>query len=96
MRSEPHIVRINNYWLDLRPSGGYMLVCDHQDRPGLIGQVGTITGNANVNVSSMHLSRLKPRGQALMVLEMDEPLNEEQRQQILKLPGVRTATVVKI
>lgn len=96
MRGESHIVRINKYWLDLRPGSGYLLFCDHQDRPGLIGQVGTITGSANVNVSSMHLSRLKPRGQALMILEMDEPLNEEHRQQIMNLPDVYTATVVKI
>jgi len=44
----------------------------------------------------MHLSRLKPRGQALMILSLDEPLPEEQKQQILALPDVYTAKVVKI
>ncbi|MCD6359194.1 MAG: phosphoglycerate dehydrogenase [Dehalococcoidia bacterium] len=96
MRGESHIVRVNEYWLDIKPSGGYMLLCDHQDRPGLIGQVGTITGNANVNVNSMHLSRLKQGGEALMVLEMDHPLNKEQLQQILGLAGIHAATVVNI
>ena len=96
MRGEPHIVRVNSYWIDLVPKGGYFLFSDHRDRPGLIGAVGMITGNADINVSSMQLSRLKPRGQALMVLELDEPLKEEHLQQILALPDVYTAKVVKL
>ncbi len=96
MRDEPHIVRINNYWLDIKPGQGYLLFCDNKDRPGLIGQVGTITGKANINVSSMHLSRLKPGGAALMILEMDEPLDEAQMEQIRNLPGVSSAVVVKL
>ena len=64
--------------------------------PGLIGAVGKITGDADINISYMHLSRLKPRGQALMILALDEPLSDEQIQKILALPGVNTAKVVKI
>jgi D-3-phosphoglycerate dehydrogenase len=96
MRGEVHIVRIDNYWIDIVPTGGYFLFSDHQDRPGLIGAVGKITGDADVNISFMHLSRLKPRGQALMILALDEPLSEEQRQQILSLPDIYTAKVVKL
>jgi D-3-phosphoglycerate dehydrogenase len=96
MRGEVQIVRVNNYWIDIVPTGGYFLFSDHQDRPGLIGAVGKITGDADINISFMHLSRLKPRGQALMILALDEPLPEEQRQQILSLPDVYTAKVVKL
>lgn len=96
IRGELHIVRVNDYWIDLVPKGGYFLFSDHQDRPGLIGAVGMITANADINISSMQLSRLKPRGQALMVLELDEPLGEEQIQQILSIPDVYTAKVVKL
>lgn len=96
LRGELHIVRVNNYWIDLVPKGGYFLFSDHRDRPGLIGAVGMVTANADINISSMQLSRLKPRGQALMVLELDEPLGEEQIQQILSIPDVYTAKVVKL
>jgi len=96
MRGEVHIVRVNNYWIDIVPTGGYFLFSDHHDRPGLIGAVGKITGDADINISFMHLSRLKPRGQALMILALDEPLPEEQRQQILSLPDIYTAKVVKL
>jgi D-3-phosphoglycerate dehydrogenase len=58
--------------------------------------VGKITGDADINISYMHLSRLKPRGQALMILALDETLSNEQIQKILALPEVRTAKVVKI
>jgi len=96
MRAEVHIVRVNNYWIDIVPTGGYFLFCDHRDRPGLIGAVGKVTGDADINISAMHVSRLKPRGQALMILALDEPLAEEQRQQILSLPDIYTAKVVKL
>ena len=96
LRGETHIVQVDNYWIDIVPTGGYFLFSDHQDRPGLIGAVGEITGDADINISYMHLSRLKPRGQALMILALDEALDEEHRQQILALPDVQTAKLVKI
>jgi D-3-phosphoglycerate dehydrogenase len=96
LRSETHIVQVDNYWIDIVPTGGYFLFSDHRDRPGLIGAVGEITGDADINISYMHLSRLKPRGQALMILALDEALDEEHRQQILALPDVQTAKLVKI
>ncbi|MDP2729640.1 MAG: phosphoglycerate dehydrogenase [Dehalococcoidales bacterium] len=96
LRGETHIVRVNDYWIDIVPSGGYFLFSEHLDRPGLIGAVGKITGDANINISAMHLGRLKPRGQALMMLALDEPLPEEQRQQILSLPDIYNAKLVKL
>ncbi|MCJ7653862.1 MAG: phosphoglycerate dehydrogenase, partial [Dehalococcoidia bacterium] len=96
LRGETHVVRINNFWADIVPTGGYFLFCDHRDRPGLIGAVGNITGSADINISSMQLVRLQPRGQALMILALDEALPEEQIHEILDLPDVYTAKVVKL
>ena len=96
LREETHIVRINDFWLDIIPTGGYFLFSDHRDRPGLIGAVGNITGKADINISYMHLARLQPRGQALMILALDEPLPEEQIQELLSLPDVKTAKLVKL
>ncbi len=96
IHGESHLVRVNDYWFDIVPSGAYFLFSDHRDRPGLIGTVGKITGDADINISFMYLGRLKPRGQALLVLVLDEPLNEEQRQQILSIPDVYSAKLVKL
>ena len=96
IHGQSHIVRVNSYWLDVAPAEGYFLFLDHQERPGLMGAVGTITGNADINISSMTVSRLKPRGQALAVLALDEPLPEECQQQILNLPNVSTVKLVRL
>jgi D-3-phosphoglycerate dehydrogenase len=96
IRGESHVVRVNSYWMDIVPTGGYFMFCDHLDRPGLLGSVGKITGDADINISTMHVSRLKPRGQALMILALDEPLPEEQQQKILAVPDVYTAKLVKL
>jgi len=94
--NETHVIQINDFWMDIVPTGGYFLFCDHLDQPGLVGAIGTITGQADINISSMHLSRLQPRGQALMILALDVPLTEEQRQKILTVPGIYTAKAVKL
>ncbi len=96
LRGETHIVRVNDYWIDIIPTGGYFLFSDHRDRPGLIGAVGKIAGDGDVNISYMHLSRLKPRGQALMILALDAPFSKEQIDRLLALPDVYSAKVVKI
>jgi D-3-phosphoglycerate dehydrogenase len=97
MHDELHIVRVNKYWLDIVPTpGSFFLFSDHLDRPGFIGAIGQITGNADINISSMHLGRLKPRGQALLVLTLDEPLPEEQQQQILAIPDVYNVKQVEL
>jgi D-3-phosphoglycerate dehydrogenase len=95
IQNEAHITRVNDFWLDIVPvPGSYFLFADHKDRPGLIGAVGKITGDADINISFMHLGRLKPRGQALLVLTLDEPLPEKQQKQILAIPDVYSVKLV--
>jgi D-3-phosphoglycerate dehydrogenase / 2-oxoglutarate reductase len=96
LRGEPHIVRVNDYWLDIVPSGGYFLFSDHLDRPGIIGAVGNITGSSNININSMYVSRLKPRGHALMILALDEPLTDKVLKQIKAVPDIASAKLVKL
>jgi len=96
MRGELHIVLVNRYWLDIVPTGGYFLFTDHLDRPGIISAVSKITSDADVNISSMHVGRLKARGHAIMVVDLDEPLSEKHLQKILSIPDVYTAKLVKL
>jgi D-3-phosphoglycerate dehydrogenase len=96
LRNEAHIVRVNDFWIDIIPGDGYLLFSDHKDRPGLIGAVGNITGKSDINISSMILARLKPRGEALMILALDEPLKDKQIKEILALQDVHTAKLVHL
>ncbi len=96
LSGETHIVRINEYWIDVMPTTPYFLFTDHLDRPGIIGSVGRIAGDANINISSMHVGRQKPRGRALMILALDEPFLEEQHRQLMAIPDIYSAKLVKL
>jgi D-3-phosphoglycerate dehydrogenase / 2-oxoglutarate reductase len=94
LRGESHVVRVNNYWIDFVPTSGPFLFVDHKDRPGLIGAVGNITGEVDVNISAMYVGRLKARGQALMILDLDEQLPESAKKKIAAIPDVYTAKAI--
>ena len=68
---EPRFTRLNDYRLDMAPANS-MLVTRHQDRPGTVGRIGLILGEADVNISAMHLARSGPRQDALMILALDD------------------------
>jgi D-3-phosphoglycerate dehydrogenase / 2-oxoglutarate reductase len=68
---EPRIVRLGDYRLDMAPAE-VMLITRHRDRPGMIGRIGTLLGEADVNISAMHVARTAPREDAFMILALDE------------------------
>lgn len=88
LQGEPHIVAINDLWVDF-PASGHVLLALHNDRPGIIGAVGTILGNADVNISFMHVGRRAPRSEAIMALGTDEPTTPELQAQISALPHIQ-------
>jgi D-3-phosphoglycerate dehydrogenase len=68
---EPRFTRLNDYWLDMAPTT-FMLLTRHQDKPGTMGRIGLVLGDADVNISAMHLARSGLRQDALMILALDE------------------------
>jgi D-3-phosphoglycerate dehydrogenase len=68
---EPRLTRLDEYRLDMEPAD-VMLITRHRDRPGMIGRIGQTLGQADVNISAMHLGRSAPRADALMVLALDD------------------------
>ncbi len=92
---DPRIVRLNEYWVDLAPAAA-MLVTRHQDRPGMIGRVGSMLGAADVNISGMHLARLAPREEALMVLALDEEAPPEVAAAIEELDDVLDVWTIRL
>ncbi|MDP2726383.1 MAG: NAD(P)-dependent oxidoreductase, partial [Dehalococcoidia bacterium] len=85
---EPHLTQVNGYWLDVPLGKGYLLFGEHLDRPGIIGTVGTLLGASDVNISFMQVGRHQPRGRALMILGLDEPITEELRQKLMAIPDI--------
>ena len=96
MRDEVHIVRVNEYWLDIVPSVPYLLFVEQQDHPGSIGAVGTIAGKNDINISFMQVGRLSPRGRAMMILGLDDPIPPPVLEEIRALHQIDTARLVRL
>jgi len=78
---ESRLVALDGYDVDLAPTP-YMLVTRHADRPGAMGAVGQALGEADVNISAMHLGRADRRSNAFMILALDEPVPEAAAERI--------------
>ncbi len=76
IQRQPYIVSINELWVDF-PAEGNILLTSHQDRPGIVGRVGTLLGINDVNISFMHVGRRGPRTEAIMALGTDERVTAE-------------------
>jgi D-3-phosphoglycerate dehydrogenase len=91
-----NVVQIDEYELHLPPTPGYLLVTQHVDRPGIIGLVGTLLGEADINISSMQVGRITPRGHALMILSVDEPVPPAVVARIRDAASIETIKVIKL
>src|SRR3989442_12352574 len=68
---QPRIVRLRDLDIEFTPEG-HILVLSYEDRPGMVGKIGSILGRQNVNIASMHVGRRAKRGRALVGPILDE------------------------
>ena len=74
--NDMRIVQIGDYRLEVVPSR-YMLICNYADIPGVIGNVATVLGDNKINIASMQVGRKSAGGDAVMVLQVDEPISSK-------------------
>ncbi len=74
-RQQPYILQINDYRVHFEPRG-HLLIMGSYDRPGVIGQVGSLMAANGINIASWHTGRAQPGGNTLTVLNFDEALPE--------------------
>jgi D-3-phosphoglycerate dehydrogenase len=65
-----------------------MLVVANNDKPGVIGNLGTMLGKNNINIARMHFGREKKGGRAISVVSVDAPVSDAILAKIKKLPNV--------
>lgn len=94
-KSELRITNINGFPINVAPAN-YMLLTLHRDMPGIIGGIGSMLGNYNVNIASMQVGRRIVRGEAVMVLNIDDPLPAGLLDEIMHIQGVKDAFVVNL
>lgn len=72
---EPRITFIQSFKTNFTPTQ-HLLLTRHRDMPGVIGRVGTLLGENSINIANMDLGRNKVGGDALMILDIDDPVPE--------------------
>ncbi|MGB4862384.1 MAG: phosphoglycerate dehydrogenase [Tepidiformaceae bacterium] len=91
-----HIVILKDLDIDLVPEPGtFLLACDNEDRPGMIGRVGTLLGQIDINIQSMQVGRRGRRGRALMLIAVDEAPSDEQIAKIEAIDGIHGVKLVR-
>jgi len=94
-RREPRIVKIDKYVVESAPTG-YMLIIKNHDKPGLIGHLGTVLGEAKINIAGMTNGREKPGGMAITVVNIDEAVPPKVLEQIKSFTHVIDAKLIKL
>jgi D-3-phosphoglycerate dehydrogenase len=87
LNNAERFVHVYEYDIDLGPSQ-YMAFFRYDDVPGMIGKIGTILGNAGINIAHMQVGRRKIGGEAVMGLNVDVPLKDAVMKKIRQVTGV--------
>jgi len=90
MRGQPHIVRVGEHWFDFVAAGD-LLVSEHTEQPGIIGQMGTLLGELGLSIAFVQVGRQARGGPGLMILGLDDPLDDAGLERLMALPSIRSA-----
>ena len=71
----PRVVEVNGIETEAQ-LGPHMLYVRNEDKPGIIGALGKTLGDAGVNIATFHLGRARPGGEAIALIEVDQPVSE--------------------
>lgn len=91
----PHLTKVGSFEVDVSLEGSIIL-CRQVDQPGMIGKVGSILAEDNVNVSFMSVGRMAPRKQAVMAIGVDEEPSKESLKKIGEISAVEEFVYLKL
>ena len=94
-RTQPRIVRIDDFRFEAIPEGPTFLI-RNQDRPGVVGHVGTLLGDAGINIKRMQLGLHLSSGQALQLLSLDPMPSSQVLEAVRALPGIEAALLLDL
>jgi D-3-phosphoglycerate dehydrogenase len=92
---QPRIVKIDDYYVELSPVGE-MIFIQNWDKPGIIGNLGTVLGEHKINIAAMTFGRDKPGGKAISVLNVDSAISSDILEKIKKTENVLGVKVIKL
>ncbi|MDH3919177.1 MAG: ACT domain-containing protein, partial [Rhodospirillales bacterium] len=92
--TKPRLVEIKGIPIEAE-LGAHMLYISNEDKPGLIGALGTTLGDAGVNIATFHLGRAEPGADALALIELDEAIAPEVLAKVRTLPHIKQAVPLR-
>ncbi|MHB0857332.1 MAG: phosphoglycerate dehydrogenase [Anaerolineae bacterium] len=95
IQGEPHLLGLDGQRLDAVVQGR-MLVDLHGDRPGIVGRMGLLLGEADINISFVQMSRVSRGGDQIMILGLDEEVSQDLLPCFLEVPNVRRVRMVSL
>ncbi len=94
-KGEPRIVRVNQFRLEAVPEGD-LILCENDDAPGVVGQLGTALGRAGVNIANIFLARDPERKGAVSLINVDSSPAAELLETLRRLPHVRRVAYIRL
>lgn len=91
----PRIVRIDDLSVDVIPEG-HLLVLTNIDQPGVIGFIGTVLGESQINIAEFQVGRKRAGGEAVSILNVDSPVPKEVLKKISGFRGITNVWVVNL
>jgi D-3-phosphoglycerate dehydrogenase / 2-oxoglutarate reductase len=86
-KRDPRIVMIDNFKVEIVPEGELLFMYNN-DKPGVIGNIGTLLGKNNINIARMHFGRETPGGTAISVVSIDAHASSQLIGKIKNLPNI--------
>ncbi len=93
--NKPRIVKINNIYVEATPAG-YMLFINNNDKPGIVGAVGTILAEGNINIGSISFGREKQGGLVISVVNVDSDVPDPVLEKLRKKKDVLFVKLIKV
>jgi D-3-phosphoglycerate dehydrogenase len=94
-KNDLRIVRVHNYAVESVPEGNILMLMNY-DKPGVIGNTGTTLGKHGINIAAMNFGRESKGHNAISLINVDEDVSQEVISEILKLPNIISAKLLKL
>ena len=93
--SHPRLVCIDDYHVEAVPEG-CLIFTRHDDRPGVVGALGSILGRENINISRMQVGTANGKTEAIALVGVSAPLPQAAMEEVRAIPAVRQAIQIEL
>jgi D-3-phosphoglycerate dehydrogenase len=94
-KKDPRIVAIDNFKVEIVPYGELLFIYNN-DKPGVIGNIGTLLSKNNINIARMHFGRETLGGRAISVVTIDTPATPQIIEKIKRLPNILSVKYITL